>query len=704
MASVLTARFAGLAILFAAVLSAQGTLKLTTTSLSSGAVGSYYAVQLTATGGSGTYKWAWGGNPTPPGLTLTPSSGLISGTPTAAGTFQVGVTVTDVSSNLSQSGSFTITITGANLTITNSLPAATVGQAYSQTLVSGGTPPYTITITSGSLPAGLSYSNTTGLISGTPTTAGTFSFGVQATDSNKGSASATVSLRVNGTPLQITTQTTLFSATAGTPYTLTFSAQGGTPPYTWSIVSGNSAGLTMSTAGVLSGTPQPAGSFSFAVQVADSNGQTASQTFSLTVNPASLSINTNNTSLSGSVGTAFNQTLATATGGTSPYTWTIASGSLPPGLTLSSSSAALAGTPTQPGTFSFTLQASDSSSPPLTGTRGFTMTVTAGPPTITTPLQLPNATLNVAYTEQLAASGGTPPYTWRANGLPKGLSINSSTGLISGVPTAAGNFPIVVISLTDSALNTYQNNFNLTVALPPVPAMTVSGLPSTVNPASQFPLQVNLASAYSNDITGNLVIGFQPSTGLGDTTIQFSTGGKTASFLIPAGTTAATFLDANGIAVSQLQIQTGTVAGSISVSLSNVNAAGVDITPVPAPSSTTQMSAQAPVISGVVVTSNGSGGCPNGQVCLQVTGFATSREVTQAVYTFNAATGSTLQSSAGTITVDVSQLFTTWFGASTIGSQFILNQPFTIQGSTASVIPVSVTLTNRVGSTTFSIP
>jgi hypothetical protein len=216
-------------------------------------------------------------------------------------------------------------------------------------------------------------------------------------------------------------------------------------------------------------------------------------------------------------------------------------------------------------------------------------------------------------------------------------------------------------------------------------------------------LQVTLGAPYSAPITGQLIIGFQAGTGLGDSTIQFSTGGKTANFNIPAGSTSATFVDANGIAVTQLQIQTGTVSGSISVSLSSVNAAGVDITPTPAPSVTTQIAPAAPVISNVLVTRDGSGGCPKGQICIQVTGFATDREVGQAIFTFSAVAGQTLQSSAASFTVDVSNLFNTWFATSTIGSQFIFNQPFTVSGSPASVISMAVTLTNRIGTTTASV-
>ena len=697
------ATLTGLAILCAATLPAQQTpLRITTTSLPSGNVGISYNAQLSATGGSGAYTWIWGGN-LPPGLHLN-SSGSIFGSPTASGTYNVAVSVTDTLNAVTQSASFTIRINAAILSIVTSPPAASLGQSYTQTLVSGGTPPYTASVTSGALPAGLTLSSS-GVLSGTPSAAGTFNFGVQAGDSSstKQTATGNVILSVNPPPLQITNPVgPLFNGTAGTPYTpTTFSAQGGTPPYVWSILSGNADGLTMSAAGVLSGTPVGAGSFAFVVQVADQNGLTATQTFSIVVNPPSLVI-TASSFPSGTVGVLYNQTspAAVASGGTPPYTWSVVSGSIP-GLAFVPSAVAFTGTPSSPGSFPITLQAADVAG--LTATKSFTVTIAPAALTISDARQLPNATLNVPYSQQLTAVGGTSPYTWSANGLPKGLTINPSTGLISGVPTAAGNFPIIVITVIDNTLKYYQDNFSLNVNLPPVPAITVSGLPSTVDAASQFPLQINLSSPYSNDITGQLIIGFQPNTGLSDSTIQFSTGGKTASFIIQTGSTSATFLDNNGLPVAQLQIQTGTAAGAISVSLSNMNAAGVDITPVPAPVISAQMIPAAPVILSVAVTRDGSGGCPKGQLCLQVTGYSTAREVTQAVYTFNAASGQTLQSSASSVTVDVSQVFTTWFASSTIGSQFILSQPFTVQGDPASVIPTSVTLSNRVGTTKYAI-
>jgi hypothetical protein len=144
-----------------------------------------------------------------------------------------------------------------------------------------------------------------------------------------------------------------------------------------------------------------------------------------------------------------------------------------------------------------------------------------------------------------------------------------------------------------------------------------------------------------------------------------------------------------------LAIQTGTVSGTLNVSL-RFQAGGIDITPSPTPSMTAQIARSAPVIQNVHVTRSGS------TLNLVITGYSTAREVTQALFTFNAASGQTLQSTASSITVDVSTLFGNWFSDpanSPYGSIFVLTQPFTVQGDVNAAIPASVTLTNRVGST-----
>ena len=304
--------------------------------------------------GTPPYSWTLASGSLPAGLTLS-ASGAISGTPTTAGTASFAVKVTDSASLTATSGTLALVVNAAALQITTTtVPAGTVGTAYSTTLsATGGTPPYSWTLTSGSLPAGLTLS-ASGTISGTPTTAGTASFAVKVTDSASLTAtSGTLALVVNAAALQITT-TTVPAGTVGTAYSTTLSATGGTPPYSWTLASGSlPAGLTLSASGAISGTPTTAGTASFAVKVTDSASLTAtSGTLALVVNAAALQITTT-TVPAGTVGTAYSTTLS-ATGGTPPYSWTLASGSLPAGLTLSASGA-ISGTPTTAGTASFTV-------------------------------------------------------------------------------------------------------------------------------------------------------------------------------------------------------------------------------------------------------------------------------------------------------------------------------------------------------------
>ena len=154
-------------------------LAITTTSLASVIAGTQYSAGLTATGGTPGYSWSITSGQLPSGLTLAPSSGIISGIPTANGTFPFGVTVTD-SSSPQQTATATLTLSvaahsAAALVINSaSLAGATATQTYSSSLsAAGGTAPYTWSVTSGKLPTGLSLSASSGMISGMPTAAGT---------------------------------------------------------------------------------------------------------------------------------------------------------------------------------------------------------------------------------------------------------------------------------------------------------------------------------------------------------------------------------------------------------------------------------------------------------------------------------------------------------------------------------------------------
>ena len=344
----------------------------TPAALPSGTVGTAYSQTLIAAFGNPPYAWLVTSGALPAGLALS-AAGVIAGTPTAYGSATFGVTVTDsVPTSVSQT--FTLTIKPGPLAIgtTSPLPAGLTGTAYSRALTAtGGVTPYSWSVTAGSLPAGLVLS-ASGQIAGIPTAVVTSTFTAAVTDANLSSASQVFSMTISLTSLVIST-TSLPSGLAGTAYSQAIAASGGLPPYTWFVGSGSlPAGLTLSSAGVIAGTPTTAGIYSFSIDAGYSIFF-VSQSFTLTIGGAPLSVSTPSTLPYGSTGTAYSQTLAAA-GGVPPYAWSIFSGTLPPGLTLSASGA-ITGTPTVSGNYVFSVQVQDSTS--LTYTAPFSLTVTA---------------------------------------------------------------------------------------------------------------------------------------------------------------------------------------------------------------------------------------------------------------------------------------------------------------------------------------
>ncbi len=263
------------------------------------------------------------------------------------------------------------------------------------------------------------------------------------------SATATLSIAVNPGPT-ITT-TSLPSGAAGTAYSQTLTESGGTAPFTWGVISGQMPpGLTLNAGGgQITGTPTGAGTFNFTVQLSDEARLTTTKALSITIAaPPALAVTT--TALpNGAVNVSYNAVLA-ASGGVPPYSWSLSSGSLPPGLDLKASGV-ISGTPTTTGTSTFTVQASDSETPTAaTATQTLTLTVNPVPYSITT-TSLPNGTVGIAYGTTLQVSGGVPPNTWTvvSGALPSWATLDSSTGVISGTPTATGTTDFTV-EATDS--------------------------------------------------------------------------------------------------------------------------------------------------------------------------------------------------------------------------------------------------------------
>ena len=485
-------------------------------------LGSTVSTSITASGGTAPYSYVVSSGSLPTGLSLS-TTGALTGEVKGFGSYNFTVTATDAGS-ASGSKSYTGTIATVPPTISPStLPSAFVNRAYSVTLTaSGGVAPYTFSLDSSSspLPAGVTLSSS-GVISGTPTTANTYSnIKVDVVDSSVdmsggggiNGSQQIYSLTVSPQPTITVSPTTLTAATVGAAYSQSFTASGGTSPYTYAVTSGAvPSGMSLSSSGALSGTPTAGGTFNFTVTATDTNNFTGLQAETLTVNAPTISVSTASLSPSATVGQPYTGTV-TASGGTAPYTYAVTSGALPAGMSLSSSGT-LSGTPTAGGTFNFAITATDSSSGtgPYSGTSSmFTLTVSA--PTITlSPSTLPSGTDGSAYSQTLSASGGTAPYTYAvtSGALPTGLSL-SSAGVLSGTPSGGGTYNFSVTA-TDSSTGTGApftgtQSYTLTVSSSVPVASAVSttvAYDSSANPITLYisggtPTSVAVASPASH--------------------------------------------------------------------------------------------------------------------------------------------------------------------------------------------------------------
>ena len=359
-----------------------GPLALTTTAVNDSIVGVAYNQTVQATGGKGAKTFSISAGALPAGLTMS-SAGAITGTPAGpAGSFNFTVQVADSAKQpATDTQALTIDVVDPLLITTTTLPNTSVGAAYNATVaVSGGAPPYAFGIGPGELPSGLGI-NAGGVIAGTVAAdARSQVFSVFVDDGTFPPQNATQGYEID-VDLEITT-TALPDATGGEPYTATLVSQGGLLPLTWLLTAGTlPAGLTGNAAtGEISGTPDrmcvaAATALTFQVTDSDTPVQTDTQAaVGLTVNPATLDITTE-TLPNGTLTVAYNVPVQVS-GGVSPYSFDVTSGTLPSQMQLNPNTGQITGTPDTLETQNFEITVTDSCPGPGTATQNLSITIT----------------------------------------------------------------------------------------------------------------------------------------------------------------------------------------------------------------------------------------------------------------------------------------------------------------------------------------
>jgi hypothetical protein len=665
-----------------AVVAADSSVALACPAVTSFLLGADATGQFGVSGGQAPYRVTLFSGTLPTGFALA-SSGSFTVRALQTGSFPVQIQAVD-DTNTAVTTRCTFEVTGEPFTITTeSLPDGRVADAYSAGISSrGGVGRVRYGLTSGGLPAGLEFDPNSGTIGGTPEQEGTFTVGVGATDEGLRRANKSLALKIDaGTlPFRITTGAPLSDGFVGRAYSAGFSAEGGKAPYVWTI-DGAPAGLTV-TGDSINGTPSAAGESTIGVSVRDANGATASKSFLLRVKGDGLIILTE-VLPDGVEGERYGTGLVRE-GGRAPFTWSILTGAIPPGLEFNPANGDFEGSPARSGMFAMTVEVTDANG--ATSRRSYAFEIR--PPgvdrlTITT-ASLPNGNAGVAYSTSVGASGGRPAYGWTINGdLPAGLQF-AADGTISGVPQAVGTSSFLV-TVTDTLGLKATRLLSLSIGTNSTPGVTIDGLPDTANPNQTLPLTVRIASPFGVPVSGRMTLTFVPDSihGADDPAIRFGNGSRTLDFTVPAGSTAVTV-------VGTASIATGTLAGTIRID-SVINFAG---TSVPGPTRTITIRRAVPVITSVAITRSGGG------LSIRIDGFTNTRQLTEARVTFTAS-GDVDLTTANQVTVNVAAAIQSWFASAAsqpFGGQFALTLPFTVSGDAANITGVSVVIANGEGS------
>jgi VCBS repeat-containing protein len=507
-------------------------ITITPTTLPDATLGVVYAATSFSQSG-GMEPVTWSSGVLPPGMNLS-ADGVLSGTATAFGVFNIAVTARDANScTASVLARITISNGCTGMTITTpSLAAGTADTPYVRTTfqTSGSVGTVTWRVTLGELPVGMTFSPA-GVLEGTPTQPGTFAATIEATDTRGCRSTAAIQLTIDPKCVGIIISGTPPHGKLGELYpAFTFSQTGGTPTVTWSS-GALPSGMRFSTSGVLSGTPLGTGTFSLVLQVTDAIGCIGTATIKFVVGCPAIVVTASQTIGRSNLPTMdvdvpYGPISFTRTGGVAPFVWSIGSGTLPPGVTFSSDGI-LSGTPKSAGSSTITFKVTDVAGCVGAGTYSVTSTCPAN--AVNNP-GVTSATVNSSFSQTFTLSNATTGTFSTSSILPDGLTFNN--GVLSGTPTETGTFPIIV-TFTDGTCS-YTNNQGYSLSI------GCDSVSVSANPALQRSVSSGFIVFSAFDVLTGRGLGFSASGSNGSTTF-------TASGL-PSGLT----LQSNGLLAGQV--------------------------------------------------------------------------------------------------------------------------------------------------------